>query len=382
MTTSLIKSKHETSYNGFLSKNLNGVCWQAEKRLTEKKLSKIFESSPPTIVKVMREMQKKKLVVRRQEDGLFVSDSMGINNQILGLTGHLQFISGKKEIINGTNWGMMILQLVHFASQSDYSLLLNDVSVDVSDPVDRIKIICQHLIESQITGVFYSPLESIKDANTINKEITTSFDDNGIYVILLNRDIHDSHRSKYDIVAINHKQSSFELTHHLLEVGCRKINFIVDPLCATAFHEKINGYRNALEKYNIIYEQKRVQLVNWSILVSKESKMIVQEMISSLKEKEVDAFICENDSIASDLIYYFLNNEIRIPEDIRIVSFGDYPTNKFLPVPLTTVRHSNEALAYEMVRTMMNRIENPTIQARNILLQAEFIHRKSCGGNL
>ena len=76
---------------------------------------------------------------------------------------------------------------------------------------------------------------------------------------------------------------------------------------------------------------------------------------------------------------FLLHNGIRIPEDVRVVGFDDLPTNQYLPVSLTTIRQPVKALALESVRTMLNRIENPDMAARDILVKTELVVRASCG---
>jgi DNA-binding LacI/PurR family transcriptional regulator len=234
-----------------------------------------------------------------------------------------------------------------------------------------------------VAGVFFTPLELTDGADSINEEIASLLDSAGIAVVLLDRDISDSyHRSKYDIVGINNEQSALILTHHLIELGCRKIDFISGPSHTTSIVERGRGYRAALEENNILYEEKRVHSFYSKDLRNAATDQAGEELIRLVKEQETEAFVCVNDDTAADMINFFVRNGIRVPEDIRIVGFDDLPTSQYLPVSLTTVRQSVNALAVESVRTMLNRIEHPDVLAREILVNTELIVRDSCGSKL
>ena len=112
-------------------------------------------------------------------------------------------------------------------------------------------MICNRLIDSRVAGVFFTPLE-IAGGGAINEKIAEELDKAGIAVVLLDRDLTDSyHRSKFDIIGINNEQSSLILTNHLLELGCKKIDFVSGTAHTTSINDRIIGYRAALEENHI-----------------------------------------------------------------------------------------------------------------------------------
>ena len=376
--------KHQSIYNELCRDILKGVYKPGEKLPTEKELSEHFCASRPTISRAMRQLQREGLIVRRQGQGTFVRQDAIAAQKTLGILVHWQIWPDSHQAKHTTTiFGIMIPEMLRVASQFNYSLLLNDIPEGVVDPIERARKICQQLVDSRVAGVFFTPLELTDDANTTNEEIAAMLDSAGIAVVLLDRDISDSyHRSKYDIVGINNEQSALVLTHHLIDLGCRKIDFISGPSHTTSIVERGRGYRAALEENNILFDEKRVHLFYSKDLRNADTDQAGQELIRLVKEKQTEAFVCVNDDTAGDMINFFLRNGIRVPEDIRIVGFDDLPTSQYLPVSLTTVRQSVKALADESIRTMLNRIEHPEILAREILVNTELIVRDSCGSKL
>ena len=219
------KAKHQKIYDVLCHDILKGVYKPGQILPTEKELAKRFDASRPTIARAMRELQSEGLIIRQQGQGTFVRQSQTVQKNTLGILVHWQIWSENDfPDHSSTIFGIMIPEILRVAGNFNYSLLLNDIPEEVVDPVKRAKNICKRLVDSQVSGVFFTPLELTDDADAINEEIAAMLDEAGIAVVLLDRDITDSyHRSKYDIVGINNEQSALVLTHHMIETGCRKI---------------------------------------------------------------------------------------------------------------------------------------------------------------
>jgi DNA-binding LacI/PurR family transcriptional regulator len=95
----------------------------------------------------------------------------------------------------------------------------------------------------------------------------------------------------------------------------------------------------------------------------------------------VEALVCVNDRVASTVIQSFLVRKVAVPAEVRIVGIDDLPWAALLPVPLTTVRQPVREIGETALRTMLERIDRPSMPPRDILLDGELIVRKSCGAS-
>ncbi|MBM4103772.1 MAG: GntR family transcriptional regulator [Planctomycetes bacterium] len=373
--------KHKLIYDKLCSDIVKGIYKPGERLPTENELAKTFNTSRPTIGRAMRDLQQKNLITRRQGQGTFVKQSTKHSNRTLGLLVHWQI--RPVQTTSSTIFGIMVPELLKNASQFGYSLLLNDIPVgDDSDYVEAAETICKHLLSSSVAGVFFTPLELTKN-NFLNKNIADRLKKAGIALVLLDRDLTDGyHRSEFDIVGINNEQSSLILTSHLIELGYRKIDFICGTVQTTAINDRYCGYRLALEGNQIQPEKSRLHQFDSRNLINKSDCPERTMMLDLVKSGATEAFVCVNDTTAADLINFFYSEGIKIPQDVRIVGFDDLPIDENLPVSLTTIRQNPSALAYEAVRTMLDRINHPDISARNIMLNTELIIRESCGSHL
>lgn len=373
--------KHKLIYDKLCNDIVKGMYKPGEKLPTENELAEMFKTSRPTIGRAMRDLQQKGLIMRRQGQGTFVKQTSKPSNQTLGLLIHWQI--RPVQTTNSTIFGIMVPELLKYASQSGYSLLLNDIPADNhADYTAQAQAICQRLLSSQVGGVFFTPLELAKN-NFSNKNIAEQLTKAGIAVVLLDRDITDSyHRSPFDIVGINNEQSSLILTNHLIEMGCTKIDFVCGTVQTTAINDRYRGYRSAMEENGLRSDKSRLHQFDSRQLASTPGLPKGTELLNLVKTKKTEAFVCVNDSTAADLVYYFVRNGIQVPQDVRIVGFDDLPTDESLPVSLTTIRQNPSALAYESVRTMVDRIQRPDMPARDIMVKTELVIRESCGSHL
>jgi DNA-binding LacI/PurR family transcriptional regulator len=372
--------KHKFIYDKLCDDIVKGVYKPGEKLPTENELGKLFDTSRPTIGRAMRELQQKGLITRRQGQGTFVLQSAKPSKHTLGLLIHWQI--RPIQTTSSSIFGIMVPDLLECASHSGYSLLLNDIpDSNDSDYVERAQAICRRLLTSHVAGVFFTPLELAKN-NYLNINIAEKLSNAGIAVVLLDRDLTDSyHRSQFDIVGINHEQSSLILTSHLIDLGCRKIDFVCRAVQTTAIHDRYLGYRLALEGNRIQPEDNRLHQFD-SRMLADPACPERSKLLELVKTGETEAFVCVNDNTAADLIEFFHSQGVRIPQDVRIVGFDDLPIDKNLPVSLTTIRQNASALAYEAVRTIIDRINKPDIPARHIMVKADLVIRDSCGSHL
>ena len=373
--------KHKLIFDKLCNDIIKGHYKPGDKLPTEHELARIFQTSRPTIGRAMRDLQQKGLIIRRQGQGTFVMQSAKPNNQTFGLLVHWQI--RPVQTTSSTIFGVMVPELLKYASHFGYSLLLNDIPQgNHSDYTAQEQAICKLLVNSQVAGAFFTPLE-LKQNNMINQNIAEQLTKAKVAVVLLDRDITDSyHRSQYDIVGINNEQAALVLTHHLIELGCRKIDFVCGPVQTTAIIDRYRGYRAALEEHTISLENHRLHQFESRLLNENPDDPKGKELLERIRTGQTEALVCVNDSTAADIVYYCIRNGLKIPQDVRVVGFDDLPTDESLPVSLTTIRQNIAALAYEAVRTMVDRIENPDIPPRDIMVKADLIIRESCGSRL
>ena len=150
----------------------------------------------------------------------------------------------------------------------------------------------------------------------------------------------------------------------------------------TSVMGRIEGFWKAMREAGVTCETSRVLQIDPAKFINldvDDNKGELDPIVERIRGGQTEAIICVNDVTAIRLMQYLLRIGISIPDDVRIVGFDDSPIDEFLPVPLTTIRQNVNALAYEAVRTLKDRIEKPDSPARDVMVATELIIRQSCG---
>ena len=97
-----------------------------------------------------------------------------------------------------------------------------------------------------------------------------------------------------------------------------------------------------------------------------------------MDRQQPTAVICCNDRIAALLIQSLTELGIRVPLDVGIVGFDDVRYATLLASPLTTMRQPCREIGRAAVSAMLQRLDQPDLFPRQILISAELIIRRSC----
>jgi DNA-binding LacI/PurR family transcriptional regulator len=90
--------------------------------------------------------------------------------------------------------------------------------------------------------------------------------------------------------------------------------------------------------------------------------------------------LCANDLTAANLMQTLIGLDVRIPDEVRLMGIDDVKYASLLPIPLTTQRQPCLDLGRIAMSAMLDRVENPDLPTRAILLSCRLVVRKSCGG--
>ena len=113
-----------------------------------------------------------------------------------------------------------------------------------------------------------------------------------------------------------------------------------------------------------------------SFLREKKEFFTREDRIKGLLER-VTAVVCYNDSHAVSLLELCKKWNVRVPEDLSVVGIDDSKLAKICEVPLTTVRHPHQLLGERAAQKILEMIENPEKQFRDVLYEPELVERES-----
>jgi GntR family transcriptional regulator, arabinose operon transcriptional repressor len=343
---------------------LSGRYQPGQKLPSEAGLLKRFGTSRITVGRALRELQQAGLVQRRAGSGTFVTS---ISSDDSGLVFGLLVPNLSDTEIFGP-----ICQGMSEAPQTRKNALLwGNISPDPNMKDEQTWQLCKQYIAKKVAGVFFAPLERTPTCNETNDRVISALEAAGIPVVLLDRCfLPYPRRSRHDLVGIDHRRAGYMITEHLLDIGSRRIAFVAYSNSASTVAARIAGYREALFVAGVPVEPDLVQRLH------SDDVSEVQRVMEMLKP---EAIIGANDRTAGHLMQSLIRLNYRVPEDARIAGIDDVAYASLLPVPLTTVHQPCREIGAAAVAAMLERIANPGMPIRDILLDCKLVIRDSCG---
>jgi GntR family transcriptional regulator of arabinose operon len=353
---------HRVIYDALLAEIQQGQYRSGDRLPSETELCKRFQSSRITVAKAINSLQHDGLVVRKAGSGSYVQLNAPVTSYQFGL---LIPELGSTEIFEPICQGIM-----QSPQAKSHSLIWGYTSHKTCSKEEAALALCRQFIEQKVSGVFFAPLEFVDQTDSINHQLVAELRQAGIPIVLLDRCYYTyPMRSNLDRVGIDNHRASFVVTQHLWNQGARRIVFVARRRSASTMVDRVSGYQFALGECGSRFPAK-------TLLGNVEDPEFVRDLV---EEVEPDAVVCGNDLTAAHLMRGLIGLGVRVPEQIRLVSFDDVSYAKFLPVPLTTIHQNCRQIGESAMELMLDRIQHPHRPGLDLLVPFELVVRESCG---
>ena len=334
-----------------------------QKLPSEAALVQQFGASRITIGRALRELKDRGVVERVAGSGTFVAPGNRAGDALL--FGLLIPDLGETEIFEPICQGMA------GAPQTTLHALLWG-QTDRPTREEQALHLCHQYIARKVSGVFFAPLERTPAKDEVNLRIAALLEKARIPIVLLDRCfLPFPQRSRHDLVGIDNRRAAYLATEHLLKAGIRRAAFLGLSGAAPTVEARIAGYREALLDNGILLHAE---------LVQRPSSLSREDVRRVMAATHAKAFVCANDRTAGQFMHGLLELNYRIPQDVSIVGMDDVEYASLLPVPLTTIHQPCREIGEAAITAMLERIARPTVPARDILLAAKLVVRKSSSG--
>jgi LacI family transcriptional regulator len=177
-----------------------------------------------------------------------------------------------------------------------------------------------------------------------------------------------------DYVGIDNEAGGHEIARHLIDLGYRDIAVIAGPQNSSASRDRFAGVHRALREGGIELPEDRFAQ---SDLTREGGHQAACRFLGGRAHPE--AIVCGNDMIALGAIDAVIDCDLGVPSDVAITGFDDMPFASSRLVQLTTIRQPPEEFGSVSVRLLLDRLENPSLLPRQIILPHSLVIRRSCG---
>ena len=162
------------------------------------------------------------------------------------------------------------------------------------------------------------------------------------------------------------------MTAYLIEQGHRRIAMLSGPIAVSSANERVAGYTEALTDAG--FEIDPVLIIRGAFTIDAGQSM-AQECLQL--DPRPTAIFAGNNFIAAGALQTLREANLRVPDEISVVSFDDLSTS-FLTEPfLTVMAQQSYELGKIATQRLLKRIEQPDMEPAEIVLSTDLIVRKS-----
>ncbi|WP_158735794.1 LacI family DNA-binding transcriptional regulator [Alteribacillus sp. YIM 98480] len=246
------------------------------------------------------------------------------------------------------------------AREMGYNLLLINTNENSSYEKETINLLHAKMVD----GIILAPTAS--GASYLN-----SFTDDNFPIVLVNRD--DPSLKNIPKVTGDNYQTGFDSATHLLKHGHEKIGIIYAVSNVSTTVHRIEGYKDALKKYNLPFNDSYIEQGHATVEGGAEA---VKSLLT--REKDISALFILNDLMTIGAISKMKELSLRIPKDIALMGFGDFASANIIDPPVTNIVLPPETIGKTAFDVLLSKINNPEYN-KHIELPPTLITRKSCG---
>lgn len=175
----------------------------------------------------------------------------------------------------------------------------------------------------------------------------------------------DTLRSDTCWVDNNNEQGAEMAVRHLQKMGYQQIAYLGGYQKRGFTKRRVRGYQNVSSGKETI------------LSTDGTSENAYAEAVRELKkESHADAFVCNDNLAAFGLLKACRELRLRIPDDIGIVAFDNYPLAEYVDPPLTIVDIDTAMLGEQTAQLLFRRIENGG-GSQQIMLSTSLVIRAS-----
>jgi LacI family transcriptional regulator len=261
--------------------------------------------------------------------------------------------------ISNPYFGQVLQGIESEAVRQGYTLLLAESR---DDPEHEFTVV-RTMHERRVDGILLAP--SSDPQRTLDY-----LDAQSVPVVLADRLIDDH----YDQVGPENTEPTARLVDHLAELGHDRIAMVSGRGGLSTTEERLRGYQDGLRRNGVRFDPK---LVTEGRSETDSAVRATQRLLDIAKRPT--ALIAANNGMTIGAMQALGEAGLRVPEDIALVGFDDFPWANWFSPRLTVVAQPCTDIGTQATRLLLRRIGDPSVEPETHRLPSRLMHRDSCG---
>lgn len=329
----------------FYSKQGNKyICWKMKfQSITIKDIAKDLKLSVSTISRALRDSHEisretKKLVMDYAKKMNYRPNPIALSlqtkrNKSIGIIISQISNSFCSQVING---------IESVAYEKGYQ-----ISIVQTDESYKREVEAADYLSSRVDGLLISLASETKDISHFQ-----SLDIQGMPMVFFDRVT--TKIATHKTISDNY-QGAYKAVEHLINEGFTKIAFIGGSKNLDIVQERNRGYIEALKDNQIKPLHQYIKYCPLGGIHFSETEKVLKELLR-LKEKP-DAILSCWDKVTADCYRYFRDNSIKMPEEIALIGFSNFPLTDYVCPSLSVIQQQSEGIGIKAATQLISLLE-------------------------
>ncbi|WP_298237721.1 LacI family DNA-binding transcriptional regulator [uncultured Algibacter sp.] len=334
-----------------------------KKKTTIKDIANVLNISPAAVSKALHDDSR----ISKKTKKAVKQVAKNLNYQPNHLASALR--RGKSNLVgvivprtNSHFFSSVIQNMEEILNNEGYNIIITQSSESFKKECNNIDT----LLFTQVDGIIASMANETVDLQYFEK-----IKSKGIPLILFDRGENDLN---VDYIGINDYDSSHMIVEHLVQQGCKRIAHIGGYKHTRIFNNRIRGYVDALKKHNLPLDN---ELLLESSLTTEDGREKMLQLLAL--ENRPDAVYVAGDYAALGALQVLNERNIKLPQDIALVGFGNEPFAAMVTPSITSINQHSAEIGKQAAKVFLEHAKKDTVnQSLNkIILKAELVIRDS-----
>ena len=329
--------------------------------ITIKDIASALNISPSTVSRALKDhpdisQETKDKVVKYAQDMGYQPNSIALSlksrrSHVIGLV--------VPEIVHHF-FSSVISGIDEAASKAGYNVIISQSNESYEREIHNTRT----LLGSRVDGMLIS-----RTKETVNYDHFKHINAAGVPMVFFDRTCEGINA---DNVIVDDKRAAYDATKYLINTGCKDILHLKGPENLTISHQRLSGYRHALNDNGIVFKEERViEADNFE-----KGQQVLKELIKN--DELPQAIFAVNDMTALGAISSLKEAGIKIPEQISVVGFTNGMISRLADPPLTTIEQNGFLMGKKAAELLLQRIDSEEVlPSRTEIIPTKLIVRKS-----
>ncbi len=326
-------------------------------------IAETLDVSPVTVSKALRDHPDISFATKRRIQE--AADKMGYSPNFMARN-----LSARKS----NTIGVIVPKIAHFFFSSIIEEIYNiafknnyEIILMVSqENTQREKKHLQTLLSMRVDGIIMSISQETKDYS-----IFKTVNDRDVPIVFIDR---IPEMQSLDSVSVDDRGGAFKAVDHAIKLGYKNIAHFAGYEEINIGKQRFLGFEDAMKKHNLAINP------NWICHGGFGETYGYDSFMKLYKNNNLpDLIFTVTYPVALGVYMAVKELDLRIPEDIDVICFGDSRFQKFLSPPLSGVAQPTNLIAEKSLEILFEKINNPENKTKSTFeIPTELVLRGTC----